>query len=64
MTGINWTDVLARGAKTFVAAFLAVVPVAAVTTLDYSTLKAGALAGVAAVITVVWNILLQWSSSE
>ena len=67
MGNVNWKDALVRAAKTFVAASI---PLAsAVPTLvsqgDYhalpAVLAAAALAGAAAVITLVWNVLLDWS---
>lgn len=69
MEGINWRDVWARTAKTFVQAFVASVPVAAIVasvqSADWSAVGqlavSGALAGVAAVLAFVWNTLLEWS---
>lgn len=72
MEGINWKDVWARTAKTFVQAFVAAVPVSAIVAsvqnLDWSALgqlaTAGTLAGVAAVLAFVWNTLLEWTKTE
>lgn len=69
MAKVNWKDLGTRTLKTFVAAF---VPAAAhvqmmVSNGDYkgagAALVAAGLAGGAAVITFVWNLLLQYSQS-
>lgn len=61
-------DVWTRVVKTFVAAFLAVWGVPAILgwlsgsqPIDTSTVRAAAVAGFAAVITLVWNLFLKWS---
>ncbi len=64
---VDWKDAAIRAAKTFVAA---AIPIAApiptmVANGDVETVPAiaitAALAGAAAVITFVWNVLLDWS---
>lgn len=60
---MNVGDIALRAFKTFVQAFVGAVSVAALTSLDVATIKAGAIAAAAAAISVVWNALLQWSQS-
>lgn len=55
--GVNWKDVMERVEWTFAQAFLATIGVGAVT--NVSTYKAGAIAGVAAVISLLKNIVKQ-----
>lgn len=67
MHNVNWKDALVRAAKTFVA--VAIPLCAGVPTSVASgnfaavpaVLLAAGLAGSAAVITLVWNVLLDWS---
>lgn len=70
MNSVNWKDVLIRTVKTFVAAalpLLSTVP-SLVASGEFDTLPtlaaAAGLAGAAAVITFVWNTLLQWTEAE
>ena len=67
MNSVDFKDAGIRAAKTFVAAaipLLSGVP-ALVSSGDFSTLPSvfavAGLAGAAAVITFVWNVLLDWS---
>jgi hypothetical protein len=72
MGAVNWKDVLARTVKTFVQAFIGVVPVTAISAAisegDLSQIAAlglaGAAAGIAAVVAFIWNALLGWSQTE
>jgi hypothetical protein len=63
MKDINWPDVLARAGKTAVATFIPLVPATELTngSLD-AEIAAGIVAGAAA-ITVIWNVLLDWTRS-
>lgn len=71
MGSINWKDLAVRAAKTFVAAFVTFAPVtsiaAAVSAADWNQVGAlalaGASAGAAALVTWVWNLLLQWGTN-
>ena len=67
MNGVDFKDAVVRAAKTFVAAavpMLSGVP-ALVSAGDFETLPvvfgAAGLAGAAAVITFIWNVLLDWT---
>jgi hypothetical protein len=57
MKGLNWKDILERAEWTFAQAFLAVVGVGVVT--DVATYKAGAIAGIAAVLSMLKNVVKQ-----
>lgn len=65
MGGVNWKDAAVRAVKTFVQAFIAAVP--ATLLLDDldalpDLLYAGVVAGGAAALAYVWNVLLTWSN--
>lgn len=57
-------DIALRAFKTFVQTFVAAVSVAALTALDVATIKAGAIAALAAGISVIWNAIAQWAATE
>lgn len=64
-TNINWKDVSVRAAKTFAQAFLASVSVEQLFTAGDLTaaaqmLNSMALAGLAAGVSAVWNLLTAW----
>ena len=67
MNNVNWRDALTRAVKTFVQAAIplaATVPgMVAEGTFDAlpAVLGTAGLAGAAAVIALVWNVLLDWS---
>jgi hypothetical protein len=61
----KWTSAIKRGVRTFVIAFLAIEPASALIgaasgsqPVDTSALRAAAVAGVAAVISVVWRAFI------
>lgn len=55
--GLNWKDIAERAEWTFAQAFIATIGVGAVT--NVATYKAGAIAGIAAVISLAKNIVKQ-----
>lgn len=56
-------DPAVRALKTAIAVFVAAVPSTAVVGGDIATIKAGAIAAGAAVVTFIWNYLLDYSRS-
>lgn len=60
MNEVNWKDAAVRALKTGVAAFVAAVPVAELFNADLAAEKAGLIIAGAAVVTYVWNVLLDW----
>lgn len=56
-------DILIRAAKTFVQAFLAAFPFSTLADISMPAIKSASLAALAAVISVIWNALLNWSRS-
>ena len=63
MKRINWKDVAARAGKTAVATFIPLVPASEIMNGSLDAELAAAVAAGAAAITVVWNVLLDWSRS-
>jgi hypothetical protein len=64
-TNVDWADTARKTARTFVFAFLAVYPAPAIIgalsgtqPLDTSAVRAAAVAGLAAVISVVWRVVV------
>lgn len=74
METVNFRDALIRAAKTFTQAFLTTVPALEVVSkispehVDITGIAAlligGTIAGGSAVLSLVWNVLLDWSRSE
>lgn len=56
---MNWRDIAERAALTFVQAALAVVVAAGADFLDVNLWKAAALAGCAAVFSLIYNVVKQ-----
>lgn len=66
MGSVNWKDAAIRAVKTFVQAFIVAVPATFLTgDLDDvpALLYGGAVAGGAAAVAYIWNVLLTWSKS-
>ena len=64
MKNINWKDVAARAGKTAVATFVGLVPATELVNNDLAAEGAAGIVALSAAVTVVWNVLLQWSSSS
>lgn len=63
METVDIRDALIRAAKTAVQAFLIAAPVEVIVGGDLPALKAAAIAAGAAALSVVWNVLLDWTRS-
>jgi hypothetical protein len=63
MDAIQWPDVFARAAKTFVQIFVTSMPVGALLALDVTAAKAAALSAAGAALALLWNAALQWSTA-
>lgn len=61
---INWRDVAARAGKTAVAVFIPLVPASELLNGSLDAEIVAATTAAAAAITVVWNVLLDWSRDE
>jgi hypothetical protein len=61
MQNINWKDVAARAAKTAVATFIPLVPASELLNGSLDAEVVAAVAAASAAVTVVWNVLLDWS---
>jgi hypothetical protein len=62
---MNWREIITRAALTFVQAFLAVFLVDGVTGVDSpGDLLAPVVAGIAAVLSLVYNIVRQYQSAK
>ena len=61
METIAVRDVLVRAAKTAIQVFLVSAPVEVLVGGDLPALKAAAIAAGAAALSVVWNVLLDWT---
>lgn len=61
MNSVDFRDAAIRAAKTAVAAFIAVVPATAIVNGDVASIKNGLIVAGAAVVTFVWNVLLDWT---
>lgn len=59
MDKLDWKDILERAEWTFAQAFLAVVSVGVAGVTDVGTWKAGAIAGAAAVLSMLKNVVAQ-----
>lgn len=59
MQGLDWKDIANRAEWTFAQAFLATVAVGASGVTSVGTWKAGAIAGAAAVLSLLKNIVAQ-----
>ena len=64
MGSVNWKDVAARAAKTAVATFIGLVPASELLNGTLAAEQAAGIAAASAAITVVWNVLLDWSRDE
>jgi len=62
-TPTSWADTGIRAAKTAVAAFIGIVGANALNYTNVPTLKAAAIAGLSAGVTVCLNAVLTWTSS-
>lgn len=58
---LNWRDIAARAGKTAVATFLPLVPASELLNGSLDAEIVAATTAAAAAITVVWNVLLEWS---
>jgi hypothetical protein len=63
MGNVNFKDVAIRAVKTAVAAFVAVVPATAIVGGDVASIKNGLIVAGSAVVSYVWNLAIQYSSS-
>jgi hypothetical protein len=67
MGTVNWKDAAIRAVKTFVQAFIVAVPSAAILAEDLDSVEkllyGGLVAGGAAALAYIWNVLLTWSKS-
>lgn len=61
---IDWKDVFVRAAKTAVATFIGIIPVAELTSLSIDGAEAAAVAAASAGVTVVLNAVLQWTQTK
>ena len=64
MTKADWKDIAARAEWTFAQAFLATVGVAAADVTNVATWKAGVIAGVAAVISLLKNVAVKHNQAS
>lgn len=64
ITVMDWRDVAVRATKTAIQTFVAIVPVDTLMSGNPDILKSAIVAAVSAGLSVVWNALALWSSSN
>ena len=61
---MNWKDIGIRAAKTAVQVFLAALPANALLSTSLDVFQMAGLAGLSAGVAVIYNALLNWSSTR